>query len=136
MSALLLEVCYDLRYAMRVLRKSPGFTAIIIATLAIGIGANTAIFAVAKKVLFDMLPVKDPHQLRMLTWVSGHEQPVPPVWGDVEATSNGGLTSTAFSYPVLRELQKKKEFFQDLIAFKDIEMTATIDGHPELIAAE
>jgi predicted permease len=126
----------DLRYALRLLRKSPAFTVTAILSLGIGIGANTAIFAVAKKVLFDTLPVKDPQQLRMLTWVSGHEQPVPPVWGDVYSTKEGGLASTAFSYPVLRELRKKNEVFQDLIAFKDVEMTATVDGHPELIAGE
>jgi predicted permease len=127
----------DLRYALRLLRKSPAFTVAATLSLAIGIGANTAIFAVAKKVLFDTLPVKDPHELRMLTWVSGHQRPVPPVWGDVSATKEGGLTSTAFSYRVLQELRKKNEFFQDLVAFKDIEMTASIDGrHHQLIAAE
>lgn len=126
----------DLRYALRVLRKSPAFTVTAILSLAIGIGANTAIFAVAKKVLFDTLPVTNPQQLRMLTWVSGHEQPVPPVWGDVYPTKEGGRASTSFSYPVLQELRKKNEVFQDLIAFKDVEMTATIDGHPELIAVE
>ena len=83
-----------------------------------GIGANTAIFTIAKKVLLDSLPVKNPHELRLLTWVSGHQQPVPPVWGDVGATEEGGLRSTAFSYPVLEELRKKTDVFADLIAFK------------------
>jgi hypothetical protein len=51
-------------------------------------------------VLFDTLPVKNPQQLRMLKWVSGREQPVPPVWGDVFSNEAGGLTGNAFSYPV------------------------------------
>ena len=127
----------DLRYAVRLLLKSPSFTLTAVLSLAIGIGANTSIFAVAKMVLFDTLPVKDPRQLRMLTWESsGPDQPVPPVWGDVSRTKEGGLASTAFSYPVLREFRKKQEVFQDLIAFKDVEMTATVDGHPELITSE
>jgi predicted permease len=126
----------DLRYGFRLLRKSPSFALTAILSLAIGIGANTAVFAIAKKVLFEALPVKNPQQLRMLTWVSGHEQPVPPVWGDVYSTKEGGLASTSFSYPVLEELRKQKEVFRDLIAFKDVEMTATVDGHPELVSAE
>jgi predicted permease len=131
-----LMILRDLRYAARLLRKSPAFSITAILSLALGIGANTAIFAVAKKVLFDTLPVKNPRELRMLTWISGHEQAVPPVWGDVSATREGGLSSPAFSYPVLQQLRAKHEVFQDLIAFKDIEMTAAIDGRPELIAAE
>jgi predicted permease len=126
----------DLRFAARQLRRSPSLTAIAVISLALGIGANTAIFTVARKVLLDTLPVKNPHDLRLLTWVSGHDQPVPPVWGDVGPTEGGGLRSTAFSYPVLEELRKKTDVFRDLIAFKDMQMTVTVDGNPALVAGE
>ena len=127
----------DLRYAVRLLYNNPLFAVAAILSLTIGIGANAAIFAVAKMVLFDALPVKDPQQLRILTWVNaGTEQPVPPVWGDVSGTKEGGLVSPSFSYAVLRELRKKTDVFKDLIAFKDVEMTVTTDGHPELMLAE
>jgi predicted permease len=127
----------DLRYALRLLRQNPAFAVTAILSLTIGIGANAAIFAVAKMVLFDTLPVEEPQQLRMLTWVSGGpELPVPPVWGDVNQTKEGALMSPAFSYPVLQELRKKIDVFQSLIAFKDVEMAVTIDGHPELALTE
>jgi len=131
------EMWADLRFGTRMLVKNPGFTAIAVASLTLGIGANTAIFAVARRVLLDTLAVKNPGELRLLTWVSGHEQPVPPVWGDVSSTEEGGLVSTAFSFPVLEELRRRTDVFQDLIAFKDVEgMTATVDGHPDIVAAE
>lgn len=130
------ELGADLRYGARILRKSPAFTAIAATSLALGIGANTAIFTVAKKVMFDTLPVSRPHELRLLTWVSGHEQPVPPAWGDVSQTENGGLEGNAFSYRVLEELRKRTDVMADLVAFKDVGMTATIDGEPELVSGE
>ena len=123
----------DFRYGIRMLRKSPGLMVVGVITLALGIGANTAIFTVAKKVLFDTLPVKDPQQLRLLTWISSHDQKVPLVWGDASTTASGGIGSTSFSYPVFEELHKHSDVFQDLFAFKDIQMTATVDGHPDLI---
>ena len=126
----------DLRFGARQLRRSPSLTIIAVVSLALGIGANTAIFTVAKTVLLDSLPVNKPGELRLLTWVSGHEQPVPPVWGDVSSTEGGGLRSTAFSYPVLEQLRKRTDVFQDLIAFKDIQLTVTVDGTPELAAGE
>jgi predicted permease len=126
----------DVRYGWRMLRRSPGFTVVAVVSLGLGIGANSAIFTFAKKALYDTLPVREPQSLRLLTWVSGHEQIVPPVWGDVGANESGGLTSNAFSYPVLEALRKRTDAFQELIAFKDVETTATVDGAAELEAVE
>ena len=126
----------SVRLAVRGLLKTPGFTLTVVLTLALGIGANTAIFTAAKRVLIDTLPVASPHQLRMLTWVSGPEQVVPPVWGDVGPNDAGGLTSNAFSYPVLEEMRKRADAVESILAFKDAPMTATIDGHAEMLSGE
>jgi predicted permease len=135
-SFLSLSACRrDVLFGARQLARNPLFTAIAICSLALGIGANTAIFSAAKRVLLDTLPVSNPSELRMLTWVSGHEQPVPPVWGDVWSTDSG-LASNAFSYPVFDAMRKQTGVFRDLIAFKDIKMTASVDGQAELIGGE
>jgi predicted permease len=126
----------DLRFGLRQLRRNPILTCVAIASLALGIGANTAIFAAAKQVLFDTLAVSSPHEVRMLTWVSGDEPPVPPVWGDVGPNEAGGLTSDAFSYLVFQEMRKRTNAVQELIAFKDVPMAATIDGQAEMINGE
>jgi len=126
----------DLRFGLRQLQRNPMLTCVAVASLALGIGANTAIFGAAKQVLFDTLPVSSPRELRMLTWISGPERPVPPVWGDVGPNEAGGLSSDSFSYSVLEQMRKRTDAVQALIAFKDVPMAATIDGHAEMINGE
>jgi predicted permease len=132
----LVNLIRDLRFGLRQLQRNPILTCVAIVSLALGIGANTAIFTAAKYVLFDTLPVMRPDRLRMLTWVSGSEQPVPPVWGDVGPNETGGLTGDSFSYPVLDEMRRRTDAVQALIAFKDEPMSATIDGQAEMISGE
>jgi hypothetical protein len=61
----------DCRYTSRLLRQSPTFTVVAILSVALGIGANTAIFTLMEAVLWKTIPVRNPEQLRLLTWTSG-----------------------------------------------------------------
>ncbi len=69
------ELKADLRYALRSMRHNRGFTAVIVCCLALGIGANTALFSVVSAVLLNSLPVKNPQQLLLLDW--GSNKPLP-----------------------------------------------------------
>src|SRR5712692_9209328 len=64
----------DLRYALRTLRRSPGFAAVAILSLSLGIGANTAIFSMMDAILWRVLPVRNPSQLVWVTTASGGRQ--------------------------------------------------------------
>src|SRR5579864_8562859 len=78
----------DLRYALRMLRKSPGFTAVAVLTLALGIGANTAIFSLVDAVMLRMLPVQNPEQLARILFRSPasprpRQSATNPIWEQV-----------------------------------------------------
>ncbi|WP_415200572.1 ADOP family duplicated permease, partial [Silvibacterium sp.] len=130
----------DIRYAWRMLAKSPVFTAIAIASLALGIGANTAIFTLAKEMLLDRLHVPQPEELRLLRWEAPKNSIVHHTWGTWGPTADGGNTSTSFSYPVYRALQeqnRKQGVLEDLFAFKGIgQVTVTVDGQAQVTQAE
>ena len=95
----------DFRYGIRQLRKSPGFTVVAVITLALGIGANTAIFTVVNGLLLKMLPVKDPQQLVVV--------------GDptrADSRSSGTPRTDVFSYPLYKELRDRNAVFTGLCA--------------------
>jgi predicted permease len=130
------ELSADLRFAMRILRKSPGFTAIAGVSLALAIGANTAIFSVAKNMLYDRLAVPHPEQLRALKWHAVGDMAVHSMWGDFDPAPEGGMSGTIFSYPVYLELRAHNQSLQDLFAFKWDGMNATVGGVAQRVETE
>jgi len=104
----------DLRYAFRTLRKSPGFAAIAIATLAIGIGANTAIFSVVDPVILRPLPLANPSQLVFLS----------------EAKPQQGIPSAGISYQNFTEIRDQNHVFSDFAGLATHELTLTGHGDP------
>ena len=125
----------DLRYAFRLLRQSPTFTAVAVLSLALGIGANSAMFSLMETVLWKSLPVPAPDQLRQVAWVSGPKEPFNALWGNESSTPAGGLTSTSMSYQAFVAMRRAAESQgAHLSAFKPIgRLTAVIGRDAELV---
>ncbi len=97
----------NLRYALRQLRRSPGFTATVIATLALGIGANAAVFTLFDQVLLRMLPVREPQQLVRFVWTGAFRGSM---------SSFGGDGHNYFSYPMYKDLRDQNQVFSGILA--------------------
>jgi macrolide transport system ATP-binding/permease protein len=102
---------HDLRFALRTLRKSPGFTLTVVATLALGIGANTAIFTLVHAILLSSLPVANPSQLYRI----GDENQCCVDWGFPEDAAKTGDFSI-FSFDLYEHLKKSAPEFEQLAA--------------------
>src|ERR1700691_236764 len=99
----------DVRYAFRQLKKSPGFTLVVVLMLALGIGANTAVFSVMNAVLMQLLPVQRPRGLFYVRMANGESN--PPGSGDT------GDAHTSFSEPTYEALRQRSDIFEALIAY-------------------
>src|SRR5215469_13826083 len=108
----------DVRYALRQLRKSPGFTAVAVVTLALGIGANTMIFSVVNGVLLIPLPFSKPDQL-----VTLHEN---------KPNFEGG----SLSYPNFRDWQKENHTFSSMAIARSYAFSLTGAGDAEQVNSE
>jgi predicted permease len=105
----------DLRYGIRMLAKSPGFTIIAILTLALGIGANTALFSVVNGVLLRPLPYPDPNSLVLL------------------AESSADFESSSISYPNFLDWQRMNATFLSMAAYRPDDFTVTGSGETERV---
>src|SRR5207302_277804 len=110
-------ILQDLRYGLRSLRQNPGVTAVALVSLALAIGANTAIFSVVNAVLLRALPYQAPDRIAML-WVTN--------------TLNGAREMRA-SVPNFEDWKARSRAFEDLAAYREADAAFTLTGEPDWI---
>lgn len=117
------DFVYDLRFSLRSFLRSPSFTVATVLSLAIGIGATTAIYSLVDQVILHALPVREPERLALIDWK-----------GDPVATGFGSWN--LMSYPICRDLQRHDRLFDGVLCRAATTITLSIDGAPEPTAAE
>jgi predicted permease len=132
----------NVHYALRMLRKSPGFTAVAVLTLALGIGANTAIFSLIDGILMRSLPVQDPQSLVVLKW-RAHKVPDrhnSSSYGDCKqnyAPNHGPATACSFSEPFFHDVAAHANVFSNVAAFANAgQLDLSGNGTASLLRAQ
>jgi predicted permease len=116
------KIAQDLRFALRSFRKSPVFTAVAVASLALGIGANTAIFTLMDQILLRMLPVSEPEQLVQL---------------DQKGPNQGSIHGERmFSYPMYKDFRDRGDVFSGVLARFSTDVSMTYKQQTERVRAE
>jgi len=107
-----------MRYALRQLRKAPGFAFVVVVMLALGIGANTAVFSVMNSVLMQLLPVSRPQGLYYVHMANGE--------GQAPGAGNTGDSNTSFSEATFEALRQRSDVFEDLIAYVPMSFNGSV----------
>lgn len=136
------QLIQDTRYALRMMRKNLAFTLLATLLLALGIGANTAIYSFMDALLVQSLPVSDPQSLVVLNWhVSGDKSlrnsVVEDVSGDFYEDPKTGITTAIFPYPAFELLRNSGNVFSMLFAYHPShKLTILVQGQAEVANAE
>ena len=117
----------DIKYALRQLGKSPGFTITVILTLALGIGANTAVFTLFDQVLLRLLPVERPKELVRFEWTGAFQGSM---------SSFGGDDHNYFSYPMYKDLRDQNQVFTGILAADKAQIGVSWHNQAESAEAE
>lgn len=128
----------DARYGIRILSKSKVFTIVAVLSLALGIGANTAMFSLIDAVLLKMLPVKNPNELVLLNWISGPNGMARSIDGTINTDPTTGMrTSTSFSFLTFERFRDHNETLSGLYAFAPVEqLNVNVDGVAEVAGGQ
>ena len=127
----------DLRHAIRMLAHARGWTAVVVLSLGLGIGANAALFSAVNGMLLTTIPVRDPDTLVRLRW-SGKNDMVTSSsdYGFVAKGADGQNVRTTFSYPMFQQLVADNRTMTDLLACAPYgRLNAVVDGQAELASA-
>ncbi|HLJ47570.1 MAG TPA: ABC transporter permease [Bryobacteraceae bacterium] len=116
------NLLFDLRYSLRAIRRSPLFASVAILSLALGIGANTAIFTLIDQIMLRQLPVKHPEQLVMLYQRGAH--------------NGNNMGERMHSYPIYQDFQKKAAPFSEVLCRRLIATSISVDNQTERVQAE
>jgi putative ABC transport system permease protein len=120
----------DIRYTLRLLSRAPAFTAIAVATLALGIGANTAIFAVVNAVLLKPLPFADAERLMLVHMLVPERMPAP------ERARATVYSESVWSYPKYRTFTASQQVFDEIAFFAGRDLDLSGDGEPQRLRGE
>ncbi len=128
----------DLHFAARVLRKSPAFTIIVVVTLALAIGANTAIFSLINTIALRNLPVPNPEQLVLLQWTARHEPQSNFNWGYGGCPGGRGDSSSlptdcSFSYPMFERVRSMGDLFSGVFSYAPATADLRVERHHERV---